>query len=174
MTEKEQDIIEEFRTLLQIDRNALDDELICQADLYFRVSEAQVMAASEADSLKEAVLLKDAELDSEVRHDLEVAGDKTTADIVRAGVNAHPDHLEAIEEYLEAKLHADKLRAMKDSFSMRSSMLKNLVELFCTSYYTIEAVRTPASAAQYTKDRSRLAAARRDGKGHSRRKRLKD
>ena len=142
---KKDNQLEEFRDLLQIDRNNLDDELIGQSSGFFRVSEAQVLASSKADELKEALALVDADLDAIVRQELDDKNEKDTVAKVQAGINTHPDHIEAMDDYLASHLEANQLRAMKDSFSMRSSMLKNLVELICTQYHTVEKVRAPAT-----------------------------
>jgi len=149
--------IEIFRELLEIDRNNLDDALITQSELFFKVSEAQVLAAASADALKEGVAMVDADLDAVVRQQLDDAGEKDTVAKVQAGINSHEDHITAVDEWLETKREADMLRAMKDSFSMRSSMLKNLVELVCTQYYTVESIRGPSEEAGYTRNRARIA-----------------
>lgn len=153
-------IDDEFRRYLQIDKNALDDELISHPQLLFRVSEAYVEAVAERDALKENLLTVDASLDQEIRGELE--GGKVTEAIVKNLIQLHPKHKAASDAYLMSKHKADVLAALKDAFGTRGYMLRDLCQLYTANYFENSSVKDSAAAdaATYRRNRQRLAEAR--------------
>ena len=131
---------EELQNKLLIQQHALDYEVIHQAQTYNEIGVATVEAKSEADALYEAYKNTDAELNSRVRDELTAAGTKFTEAVVAAKIQTHPDHAAAYQKYLDAKLKADKLAVLKDAFSQRSSMLRDLIQLYCNEYWTKDSI----------------------------------
>lgn len=150
----------EFRKYLQINKHALDDELIQQPSLFYEVSEAYVQAAAERDAAKEALACADAKIDGIIR-DRE-SDNKITETMVKNEVTLHPSHIKAFSSWLDAKLLADQLQAMKEAFQQRSYMLKDLASLYVSNYFENQSVRADAQsdAAIYRKRRERLGDAR--------------
>jgi hypothetical protein len=147
--------IDEFKKYLRIDKQALDDEVIQQPELFFQVSEAYAQAVAERDALKEEVAFVDAVLYGDYRR----AEPKATDTSIKARMTAEPDHKKAFAEWLEAKEHADRLAAMKDAFFQRSEMLKTLGRLHASNYFEQTSVRATQStdAMVYERQRKRLA-----------------
>lgn len=158
--------IDEFRGYLAIDKAALDDEIIQQPSLFFRVCEEYVVAAAERDALKEQLSYVDAQLDAEVRRRLEREDAKATEAMVKAQVQTHGDHEAAFTEFVEAKKKADVLSALKEAFHMRGYMLRDLASLTIANYYGETSIKGHAvDTAVYKRQRQRLAEGRanRDG-----------
>lgn len=154
--------IETLKDSLQINKNALDDEVIRQPQLFFAVAEKYVEAAAKRDTLKEALTSIDAELDGKVRIMLEKAAEKTTEAIVRNAVQVHKDHEKAFNLYIQAKIDADALGALKEAFIQRSFMLRDMCSLYVSSYYENASIQANSASdkAVYKEKRTRMADAR--------------
>lgn len=147
---------EKFRGYLSIDKNALDVEITQHPELLFRVAEAYITAAAERDASKEMLAMTDAEVDAEVREELE--GEKVTEAIVKNRVQIHKKHIAAWAAFTEAKQQADVLGALRDSFSTRGHMLRDLVQLHVAQYW--ENTSVTGTDPTYKRQRVRLAEAR--------------
>lgn len=147
--------LNELKKTLSIDKYALDEELIRQPSLFFDVSEAYVEALALRDTKKEELATVDAELDAEVR----LGNEKITEAKVKSLVQAHPKHEEAFISFNEAKLQADRLGALKEAFSTRAYLLRDLVQLYTVGYFQDASVKeTQATGAVvYSRQRERLA-----------------
>jgi hypothetical protein len=153
--------IDEFKALLAINKATLDDEVSKQPMLYFEVSEAYVDAAAVRDACKEELTSIDATLDGEVRLALGRKEEKVTEAMVKNAVQTHQKHQDAFDTYMSAKNKADLLAALKDAFSQRSYMLRDLIQLYMTSYYEKTSMGGDSlDKAKYQKNRERLAEAR--------------
>ncbi len=127
--------IEDFREYLQIDKSALDDAIGIQSDLFFRVSEAYALACSRRDQYKEDMKQIDASVDLRLREEMTENEIKFTEGKITNMVASHEDHVEAAGVYLDMIEEANILGSLKDAFSQRSYMLRELVELYCVGYY---------------------------------------
>ncbi len=150
---------EEFKSYLQIDKDALDDEIVQQPSLFYRVSETYVQVASKRDALKEQLARVDAELDAEVRDDLDKSDAKVTEAIVKNQVQCSLRHEQAFKAYLAAKEEADLLTAMKEAFHMRGYMLRDLVQLHVANYFENSAIRGTAQTDRHRYDQQRATMA---------------
>ena len=161
------DIIKELRDYLEIDKHSLDDEIVKQPSLFFQVSEALSEAVAERDACKEELATVDADLDGQIRHDMEVAGDRITEAQVKNGIQVHAKHGPAFDTYILAKTRADKLLAMKEAFQQRGYMLRDLASLYVANYYDSTSIQGTGKSdrAAYNQQREHLAQARkRDGR----------
>jgi hypothetical protein len=128
--------LEEFRTHLTINKESLDEDITVQSDLFFRVSEAYAFACSRRDAAKEQVKQVDAKMDLEIRQDAVDNGVKLTEGKITNLVAASVEHLEAASEHLDFIEEVNIFGSLKEAFSQRSYMLRELVELYCVGYYS--------------------------------------
>jgi hypothetical protein len=165
--------LEEFRERLTVDRNALDEALLEQPELYWLVSEAYVSACAKRDTAYDNIKTIDAELDKSIRVNFEKSGKKVTDKVVLSETLAHADHQNAVYEHLTLKEQAEKLGALKESYSQRSYVLKELVNLYVSGYYAQSSVDRESSRAvddhMYQSNKSRLAEERKS-RGATRRR----
>ena len=155
-------LINELRDLLEIDKHSLDDEIVKQPSLFFRVSEAFAEAVAERDGCEEELETIDAELDGEIRRELDRKTTKYTEAMVKNAIKTHDRHGPAFDTYILAKTRADKLQALKEAFQQRGYMLRDLASLYVASYYDNSSVQgtNNTDRAAYDRQRQRLAAAR--------------
>ena len=139
--------VEEFRRHLLIDKDDLDTEFVQHPSLYFRISEASVLASSRRDEAAEKLKLVDAELDGDVRDDLEKAGQKVTEAQVKASILMHKRHQEAAQQLSDLTFEASRLQALKESFAQRGYALRELASLFASEYWTKSSARAPVTRA---------------------------
>src|SRR5690348_14596091 len=127
--------IEKHKALLAIDKSALDEEISTQPSLFYAVAEGFIEAAAERDACKEELTTVDAQLDGQVRMVLASTEEKVTEAMVKNAVQTHKDHQAAFDTYMEAKTKADLFGAMKEAFAQRGYMLRDLAQLYVSSYY---------------------------------------
>lgn len=150
-------MIEELKKSLPIDKFALDDELTQQPSLFQSVAEAYVEAAADRDRLKEELAVIDAQLDSEARFE---QGDlKYTEQIIKNAVQTDIRHRGAFERYLKARIKAEELGALKESFAQRAYLIRDLIQLHITGYFHETSVKGGEDA-RYKDQRQRMARAR--------------
>ncbi len=128
--------LEEFRTYLTINKDSLDEDITIQSDLFFRVSEAYAFACSRRDAAKEQIKQVDAKTDLDIREAAVEAEVKLTEKKIENAVAASEEHLEAASEHLDCIEEANIFGSLKEAFSQRSYMLRELVELYCVGYYS--------------------------------------
>ena len=152
----------ELQESLAIDKSVLDDEVIRQPVLFYEISEQLTDAIAERDGAKENLAAVDAELDVEGRKKLSKASAKTTEKMFGNYVQTHPDHEDAFNKWLDAKTRADKLLALKEAFSQRSYMLRDLVSLYSANYYEDASIKPSKAveASHYAANRQRIGNAR--------------
>lgn len=127
--------IEELKGLLQIDKNNLDEAVQRQPVLYYMVAQKHALALSQRDEAYDRIKTVDAELSLDLREDFGEKGIKFTEGTIQAAILDHPDHKAAVKDHNHLKYVCDELLALKESYSQRSYMLRELVELYVSGYY---------------------------------------
>lgn len=155
----------EFDEMLQIDPHALDRHLSEQAAIYHRLSTEYVEAVSVLDEARTELKHKEAELDPQVREDLAAESDgRVTESMVANAIQTHSDRVRLQKKVARLKLDADKKSARKDAFHQRGYMLRDMVELHVTGWFTKESIGAASNKkdgyAGYRADRARRGAAR--------------
>jgi hypothetical protein len=150
--------LEEFRGYLAIDKHALDKELMQQSQLFFTVAEELVQATSKRDTRKEALAVVDARLDRKFR---DMTSGKATETAIKSMVLLDKEHLDAMALYLELKLEADKLTALKEAFQQRNYAIRDLCQLFVSQYFAQDSVKVTAASDELIYQTRRQQTARR-------------
>ena len=130
---------------LMIDKHKLDDELIQQPDRYRSAAEHYAMAVSLRDEAKDKMKVVEAQLYLKHRQSFDAKDKKPTEAEVNAMVTVDPLRIKARNEHLQRQLAADQWEALKDSFSQRSYVLKDLVALHLAGYFASSSVSAPAN-----------------------------
>lgn len=127
--------IEEFKELLVIDKNALDEECQKQASMFFKVSEQYANAVSDRDYYKDQAKELIAELS--LQYKMPTSDSKPPSDkVVENKVISDPVYKEATQNALEAKIKAERWGNLKESFIQKAQMIKHLCELYVNNYYS--------------------------------------
>src|ERR1035437_8985262 len=131
----------DYKRALKIDKDALDEALMRQPQLFDDVAQEHAEAISERDALKEAVDVAKARAELSVRLKLEKLGEKVTEPLVKTRTELHPDYRQAVKDYLQAKKASDILQAHKEAFQQRSYVLKDLAALYVAGYFSVNSVK---------------------------------
>lgn len=129
---------------LQIDKLELDSELVSQPHIFFTAGELMTDLVAKRDAAKEFLSQVDAELYFKEKERLVEEGEKFTEAAIKMAVEINARHIKATDDYLRAAQSAGKAQIMKESFSMRSYMLRELVQLHAANYYETSAVKGAA------------------------------
>jgi hypothetical protein len=116
---------------LRISKDALDDGLLQQPDLFYRVSKELTLATSRRDAAKQGV----ADAEAQVELGLHRSRDKYTVGEIKAHVAVAPSVKAARKLLADLQYEVNQLNALKEAFSQRSYALKELVSLFIANYY---------------------------------------
>ena len=127
--------LSELRAALKIDRYNLDEDVERQPELFFEVAEAAALARSEQDQAKDSVDEVESRLDVHVREKAERNDERVTEKEIKARIRQHPERIAAMKNYLGLKLETERLDQLRDSFKQRGYMLRELVQLYLSSYY---------------------------------------
>ncbi len=134
---------------LQINKHALDTELLEQAQKMFRYSSAHAQAMLNRDKAKQALDITKANLDSSIRAELTAAGTKFTEAVVDGRIRTSPTFIEAQERYQKTEHEVQVLLGAVMAMNARRSMLENLVRLFLGQYWSeprVQGMDTSAGA----------------------------
>ena len=138
--------LEEATDLLKIDPNRLDDVCIQQSVIFDEVAERHAYAVSDRDSLKDELAKTTSKIAGELRANAAQTGDKITEKAIESKVHLDKRHIQANEDYLEAKLDADLWGIKKDATLQRSSMIKRMCELLISGYYQASTIKGTETA----------------------------
>lgn len=126
---------DQLRSFLEIDKNALDDCLMEQPEIYARVAEAVALAEAERDAAQLGLEELGAELDKQLRGEAAKGDKRLTDKALDQLLKDLPRVQAAHRELLEAKKQAKLWRALEKAFEQRADMLKKLVDLHLRSTY---------------------------------------
>lgn len=145
-----------YKSLLKIDKNALDDAIEEQAVLYHEICEHYALAVSLRDEAHENVKTVDAELNQAIRNNAQA---KITEAAIASMVTDSEEHKKAMHDYLQSKLTVDMLAALRDSFNQRSYMIKELCALYAAEYFVrinVKEGKTKTATKNYESTRERM------------------
>lgn len=157
--------LREFEDNLRFDRDALDDALMGQPDLFYRVSTELAMAISRRDGLKLQLEQDIAELDKQIRRKADDAGDKITEKAILSEIEVAPKIIDAKRRMGDASLTVAKLSALKEAYQQRSYAIKDMCGLYVANYFSTQAgtgARNDATTRHADDNRGRAGEARRN------------
>lgn len=117
---------------LRINKNGLDESLLQQPDLFYRVSKELTLATSRRDAAKQGV----ADAEAHVELGLHRTREKCTVGEIKAHVAVAPSVRQARKLLADLQYEVNQLSALKEAFAQRSYALKELVALYIANYYS--------------------------------------
>lgn len=150
--------IEYFRESLKINKHDLDTALIGQPGLYYEVCQQHLLATSRADELKDRLRQKEAEISLAIRAKEE--SKKLTETAIASMVLTDPERGKMQASVIQAAREVAEWSALRDAYSQRAYVLKDLAGLFVAGYFSTSSVR------------GRDAESVRDASAHNRREEL--
>lgn len=119
-----------------IDESMLDVEWLDQPRMMMKYTQYAAEARKRLDEAKEAMDVKYAELDRDIRDnpsDFEL--EKITETIVQETIKRQEDYKEAVQEWIDAKYEWEMATAAVRAMDQRKVALENLVRLHGMSYF---------------------------------------
>ena len=157
--------VEDARLSITIDKHDLDKELVQQSELFARVVQAVTLAVSLKDEAKELLGMVEATVRLEYRQKAVVAGDKITEGVVAERTRVDERMVSATDDWLQTKKVADDWSGLREAYSQRMNMLRELVSLYGMGYFMDSSARSARSGAGadklYSDDKAELAKGRR-------------
>jgi len=126
----------EFRQRILIEKNKLDSAAEEQARIFLEVCERHVHAVSVRDAAKDELGRSDAINARTERARLIAAGEKSTEAIINDFVLLHPEHERMVATISAATAAADRWYALRTAFDHRMRMIRELVSLYASGYWT--------------------------------------
>jgi hypothetical protein len=120
---------------LEIDKDALDNELIGIGQIFQKVGEEIAYATSRRDQAKDELALVMADLDMIVRQDMAQENVKVTESAVKRAMLKHPDAQGATNRLRLREEELMRLQALEKSFTQRSYAIRELVSLHLAAYF---------------------------------------
>lgn len=137
---------QELREALTINRDRLDDELIRQPQRFYEAGEAYARAVDSREAAKDKLKLVSADLYLRLRRKLSDK-EKPTEAMVNAHVESDDEHMAAKAQLAQATAAAEQAQALKEAFSQRAWMLRELCALYVSGYYSKGSVEGPDARA---------------------------
>lgn len=135
ITDELEEFIAEYEESLAIDENGLEEALIIQTTNYYAVSKRLSLEQSRRDAAKQHLRDVEARVDSAIRIAVRENGEKVTEREVESRRTNHSDIRDAHNLFMRVDRGVKALEALKDSWSQRSYILKELTALWLASYY---------------------------------------
>ena len=146
----------QLRGALIIDKDRLEEAVLRQPDLFFQVAEQYSLAVSRRDAARDNLSRMDAEIARNIRADLAKRNEKDTASVVTDLIILDARHIQAAEQFAKLKQASDEWGTLKESYEQRMRMLRELVSLYSTGYWTnAGAGRTNATVRNALADQAR-------------------
>jgi len=156
--------IEELKEFLVINKNRLDEAIEQQAEVFYHVAEGTANAISLRDQIKYELetLVSDTYLS--IRLEASNEGRKITEVLLENEVTQDKEVQRMKEKHLAVKTEADKWLALKESFTQRGYMLREMASLYVSGYFAEVSVRASADTEEIQQQarRERMAARRKE------------
>lgn len=134
LTKLEQDF-DRYETLLRIDKNALDDELVEQPQYFSDTSKRLATVISYRDEAKANLEGIRASLDSQIRRTAAENAEKITESGVSNRIIQHPEYEKALIALAAWQDQYNRWMGLKEAIVMRGYALKDLVSLYAADYW---------------------------------------
>ena len=130
--------LKDYQDRLRIDKHNLDEELIQQPELFYRVSHMYSSACSDKDMFKESLEVMETKLFNKLRKEADALPGRTTDSSIRSKVSSMKEVIGLRTAYKEAKHRAEELLPLKEAYEQRGYALKELCNLYSSNYFQAE------------------------------------
>lgn len=150
---------------LSIDRSRLEQACVAQPDYLHQVADELALHRSRRDAKKKEIEEEESRLYLDIRHRASVSEERITEAEIKARITLDRGHRDLSRELAEANELLARWEALKEAFSQRSYMLKELVSLYLARYYGDPARNAENRIRDLANDRYREARRERNANG---------
>lgn len=127
--------LDQMQANLAIERDSLEQACMKQPDYLYEVAEQVALHRSRRDAAKKELEEKEASLYIELRHAAAVSEERVTEAEIKAQMTTRREHGVLTNALAEANELLSRWEVLKEAFSQRSYMLRELVQLYLARYY---------------------------------------
>lgn len=127
--------IQEAKDGLRIDKDDLDSAIVKQSVLFYNVSQELVSAKELRDQAKDEMERVESGVSSDFRTELSDKKEKVTEARLRELVLNDSEFQDARTVYLMMRNKVDSWESLKEAYSQRSFMIRELAHLWSANYY---------------------------------------
>lgn len=142
---------------LSIEQDSLERACIKQPDLLYQVAEQIALHRSRRDAVKKKLEEKEAVLYLELRRAAAVSEERVTEAEIKAQMTTKREHQVLTDKLAEANELLSRWEVLKEAFSQRSYMLRELVALYLARYYGDPARSAENRMRDFASERTREA-----------------
>lgn len=129
--------LEQYRTMLYVNKHRLDDELEIQGDIMDRISTEVVIRNTRMIEAKDDLAKTEGRIAEELRD-----GDvKLTVGMLDAKVKRDPDRARAWQKYQAARADHEAWGCLLDAWKQKGFSIKTLADLYAANYFTLNATQ---------------------------------
>ncbi len=125
-----------YRNDLEIDQNDLDTCCLRQPVLFDQYAQALMPLYKKRDELKLMIDQTNARLDGIIREAASADGKKITEAMIQNEIIRNPQYTDLQQKFINICAEIKEAEIIRDAFSQRKDMLKLLVELFISGYWS--------------------------------------
>lgn len=130
--------LEEFRKMLLVRKNHLDDELEIQAEVMDRINRQVVLYNTRLLELKDGLV----RLEARIGDDIKDEDPKLSNPVVDGKVKRNRERIEAWGRYQEARASLEDWQGLHESWKQKGFSIKTLADLYSASYFTLNSTST--------------------------------
>jgi hypothetical protein len=149
---------------LKFSKHDLDTAILQHGELFYKVSERVAYYTSMRDEAKKRMEESYARNSLRIREQATEEGRKLTEDLVKQLTLLDEDYKEDSITYLHAKWETDVWTALKDSYTSRGFMIKEMAELWKANYFNTDVIKGGTEDVQNEVQRAKLAEGRKSFK----------
>ncbi len=166
MNEDMKALYTELTEELAFSPHELDKAVLQHSILYQKVHENYAIACSERDGLKKLLEEVYAQVSLKIREQANMEGKKLTEDLVKQMTLLDSDYQVVTTSWLDSKLDSELWGALKESYSSRGYMIKEIADLWMASYFATTSISNskPVGEVQIQQVRSAVALKRKEFK----------
>lgn len=125
-----------YRNDLEIDQNDLDTCCLRQPVLFDQYAQALTPLYKKRDELKLMIDQTNARLDGVIREAASADGKKITETMIQNEIIRNPQYEDLQQKFINIYAEIKEAEIIRDAFNQRKDMLKLLVELFISGYWS--------------------------------------
>jgi hypothetical protein len=129
--------LDQLRGSLQIDTGRLDEAMLTHSDLFYRVARLYARAQSRSDGALDSLKATESELLNQLRRERMRKGKRVTESQLKSELASLPRFREAQNALLVAQRAARDCLALKEAYQHRQYMLRSLVQLYVSEYFSV-------------------------------------
>lgn len=131
--------LDQYRTMLPVNKYRLDDELEIQPDIMMRIASSVTVANSRMLEAKDELAREEGELSENVKDE----EPKATVTMIDSRVKRHARRIRAWQKFQDARQEYEQWNGLLEAWRQKGFSLKTLADLHAAQYFSVDSARAP-------------------------------